>query len=156
MSNDDSNQKDFDKIIDQALLKAKVQPPLLINEAILKKAKATLEEKEPNSATNVTPIKGKNNWFTPSSIAASLVIGFFMGALQEDVFKNKTENINLPNNKLVFQGDNSSSNVTESSLENAPKDIWLRKIAESALIGDIETTEQLIRAYKAKFPKDDP
>jgi len=154
MSTDEPNQEKLDKIIDQAMLKTRVSPPAFIKNDTLRKAKARLDEKNPSSGDNVTPLKAKNNWFTPSSIAASLVIGFFMGSLQEETSNNKS--INLPDNKLVFQGANSGNNVADTSLDNAPKDIWLRKIAESALIGDVETAEKLIQAYKAKFPKSAP
>jgi hypothetical protein len=153
MTTDEPNQEKPDKIIDQAMLKVRVSPPAFIKNDTLRKAKARLDEKNP-SAGNVTPFKAKNNWFTPSSIAASLVIGFFMGSLKEEVSNNK--NTNLPGNKLVFQGANSGNNVADRSLDNAPKDIWLRKIAESALIGDVETAEKLIQGYKAKFSKSAP
>jgi CRISPR/Cas system-associated protein endoribonuclease Cas2 len=153
MTTDEPNQEKNDKIIDQAMLKVRVSPPAFIKNDTLRKAKARLDEKNPSSG-NVTPLKAKNNWFTPSSIAASLVIGFFMGSLQEEYSNNN--NTNLPDNKLVFQGTNSGNDVANVSLDNASKDIWLRKIAESALIGDVETAEKLIQAYKAKFPKSAP
>jgi hypothetical protein len=79
-------RKKNDKIIDQAMLKVRVSPPAFIKNDTLRKAKARLDEKNPSSG-NVTPLKAKNNWFTPSSIAASLVIGFFHGVITRRIFQ---------------------------------------------------------------------
>lgn len=144
------NETDFKKseeqLISEALQKSRKSPPQEISYAIRQKAKIKANKKVSRATFYRLPIRGMG-------LAACLILSFYFGSEYEE-YSSNVNNGSLPSRSttLEFQGGNAGS--TEDEIKELSREALLRKIAESALVGDINEVERLTDEYKKRFSKD--
>lgn len=149
--NDEELSNEDNKKIHDALEKTRKSPPPFTSEMIRHKALEKINEDRGGAMHNV--VKINRTWTSSWAIAASAILSFFIGYNVNDSPNKLVDDVSISKSPLVFQGE--GDNTSLEYLNDAPRDEWLREIAQSALIGDIQRTEIILQRYKIKFPDEE-